>query len=218
MVVCFVVIEAILILGLVISELAAPKKKPTTQAGIIVVLCLITLLFALSTLFGVMMVGSYHYGEITAGVKTGAGLWLAMLGTLICAAGQGLAVGYDPPLLPSQPKQTEKLSSSRCAKCGTDLLDTDFLAKKCSTCGADWSSSNTPPPIPNSSSTDFPSSELLSPHSNAQTGLQPTPLPSHTPNVIRRKRSRRGINWELIVIGIVVIALGVVCLVIAHQS
>jgi len=138
----FVVIEAIVILGLVISELQTPDEKPTTQAGIVAFLCLMTLLFALFTLFGVLMVGSSQHGGITAGIRTGPGLWLAILGALVCAGGQGLAIGFDPPLL------TGTQSSRRCAKCGTGLPDSATAPKECPACGASWSSPDAPPPLP----------------------------------------------------------------------
>lgn len=152
----FVVIEALVILGIVIFEFQLSDEKPTAQASIVAALCLMTLLFALFTLLGAMMVGTSSYGGVTAGIRTGPGLWLAIFGSLICAGGQALVVGFEPPLL------TLSDDGRRCPKCGKSLSSEAMVAKCCPSCGGDWLSADMPPPIPNRTVTIRPKDACVS--------------------------------------------------------
>lgn len=80
-------IPAIGLFGLIHNQKQSPEniKKNAKMIG---GLSLMVFLYASYTVLSVMSVGSSNFGGMTAGVKTGAGVWFAIIGSMACGVGQ----------------------------------------------------------------------------------------------------------------------------------
>jgi len=80
-------IPAIGLFGLIHDQKQNPENIKK-NAKIIGGLSLMVFLYATYTVLSVMSVGSSNFGGMTAGVKTGLGVWLAISGAMACGVGQ----------------------------------------------------------------------------------------------------------------------------------
>jgi hypothetical protein len=87
-----IAIEAVVIILVVLSEFAdRSRERLKGPARVIGVLCGMTLLYALYSLFSVLAVGEADTAGISAGIRAGPGIWLGIIGSLLCLVGQGCA-------------------------------------------------------------------------------------------------------------------------------
>lgn len=90
----WVAIPVLGVLGLVLAQRQQPEQADR-HAKIAGGLCFAVMLFAIYTLLGVMTVGDSVSGPIRAGVRTGPGLWFAILGAIVCGVGQFFVTQAD---------------------------------------------------------------------------------------------------------------------------
>ena len=104
----FIGIGVALIVILILTELRPGADRPLGQGAVVCVLCATSLVYALYTWFGTLAVGVDNTGPISSGVRAGPGIWLAVLGSIVCAAGQGILLMESEPLIPPSTQEARR--------------------------------------------------------------------------------------------------------------